>query len=419
MKREWLSIFSSLLLLVVHTGCFAQDSYRSLIHYDVEALKVMKGNLLAHTATDCASRAFSRWVNIADSLLSVKNPTVMDKEIDPPSGDKHDYLSISRYWWPDLEKAGGLPWIRKDGITNPATQTDAVDRNRLGRMTSSVKYLSLAYFFTEEEKYAEKAASMLHSWFLAEDTQMNPHLRYAQSVPGNPKGRRSGILDGRLIALVVPDAIALLRGSPHWTGIHEEGMKGWLTRYAAWLSESDLGKSATIQQNNHGSWYRLHVGTIALFLGQDSLAKRMVLAAQQSLASQLDSDGGQVHELKRSRSFFYSCFNLEALVGLARIGDRVETDLWSYETAKGKSMKLALQYLLPVVDGAEWQHQTLGREQHLGHLIPVLNRFAKHFHQSVYPSYVQKVLAALGDDHLGKARPTLLQQCLIEGLSTN
>ena len=55
--------------------------------------------------------------------------TVMDKERTAPSGDKHDYYSIGRYFWPDDAKSDGLPWVRRDGQVNPdvfSTQYDKV-----------------------------------------------------------------------------------------------------------------------------------------------------------------------------------------------------------------------------------------------------------------------------------------------------
>ena len=32
----------------------------------------------------------------------------MDKGFFPPSNNKHDYLSLRRYWWPDPTKKDGL-----------------------------------------------------------------------------------------------------------------------------------------------------------------------------------------------------------------------------------------------------------------------------------------------------------------------
>ncbi|MEQ8905682.1 alginate lyase family protein [Ekhidna sp.] len=391
----------------------SQNQYDFVV-YDTGRLSAVKKGLNAGSISGCAQKAYYMLQGRANELLEMENPTVMDKTIDPPSGDKHDYLSISRYWWPDPQKEDGLPWIRKDGVTNPETQTDAVDRNRLGLMTEGVKYLSLAYYFTEDEQYARKAISMLNTWFLAENTKMNPHLEYAQSVPGNPKGRRSGILDGRLIALVIPDAIVILRDSPYWTDSFENGMQEWLTEYLNWLTESDLGREGAQQVNNHGSWYRLHVASIARFVGRNSVAENMIYQVRESLEEQIDEKGRQIHELERTRSFFYSCFNLKPLLMLAKIGDQLGVDLWQYETPNGKSLKLALAYLTPVIDGKEWPHPSIS-ENKLVHLIPVLHRF--NLNSGDFTQTLDKALNQLVELNLPASEMyDLYEQCLLSGL---
>ncbi|WP_200791335.1 alginate lyase family protein, partial [Klebsiella variicola] len=53
--------------------------------------------------------------------LALKHPlfSVMDKTLVAASGDKHDYYSFPPYWWPNPDTKDGLPYIRKDGQTNP------------------------------------------------------------------------------------------------------------------------------------------------------------------------------------------------------------------------------------------------------------------------------------------------------------
>ena len=58
-------------------------------------------------------------VAAADHAMTEGPFSVMDKQIAPPSGDKHDYMSRATYWWPDPSKPDGLPYIRRDGQTNP------------------------------------------------------------------------------------------------------------------------------------------------------------------------------------------------------------------------------------------------------------------------------------------------------------
>ena len=54
----------------------------------------------------------------ADRLLDAQPLSVMMKEKTPASGDKHDYMSQARYYWPDPTKPNGLPYINRDGVSN-------------------------------------------------------------------------------------------------------------------------------------------------------------------------------------------------------------------------------------------------------------------------------------------------------------
>ena len=72
------------------------------------------------------SEATKYLIREADKNLTSNIITVMDKPMTPPSGDKHDYMSMGRYWWPNPATADGLPYIRKDGVVNP--EIDKLDR---------------------------------------------------------------------------------------------------------------------------------------------------------------------------------------------------------------------------------------------------------------------------------------------------
>src|SRR5512139_1818868 len=55
----------------------------------------------------------------ARKALTIGPFSVTSKEVTPPSGDKHDYMSQAPYWWPDPKSPNGLPYIRRDGEHNP------------------------------------------------------------------------------------------------------------------------------------------------------------------------------------------------------------------------------------------------------------------------------------------------------------
>jgi hypothetical protein len=126
----------------------------------------------------------------ADKALKNGPYSVVFKSKLPPSGDKHDYMSVGPYWWPDPSKPDGLPYIRKDGVINPERYT-IKDLNYHQALCKDVYILGLAWFYTGRSKYAAHAAKLLHAWFIDPATKMNPHLNYGQAIPGITEGRGS------------------------------------------------------------------------------------------------------------------------------------------------------------------------------------------------------------------------------------
>jgi hypothetical protein len=286
--------------------------------------------------------------------------TVTAKQRIPPSGDKHDYLTLAPYWWPDPAKPDGLPYLRRDGQTNPESKRDT-DNPRLNAMTDAVETLALAWYFTGEEKYAARAALLLRVWFIDKATKMNPHYNYAQAVPGRNEGRGAGLIDARNFIQVV-DAIGLLAGSKAWTAPDQQAAQDWFRAFIKWMQTSANGKEEAAAKNNHGTWYAAELAAFALFIGDESLARQTLEAVKARIAWQIEPDGQQPLELTRTRGMSYSVFNLHALMTLAVIGEKVGIDLWRYQTNDGRSMRKALDYLAPFAFGEkEWPHQQIGK----------------------------------------------------------
>jgi len=154
----------------------AATETRQLFNLDSENLMKAKNRLQSNHPT--VVPAFNKLIRDADRSLTTGTLSVVQKELTPPSGDKHDYMSIAPYWWPNPNTPKGLPYVRRDGEIN-SDRDQTSDRKRLDNMVQAVKTLSLGYFFTGQEEYAAKATKLLRVWFLEEATKMNPHLRYA------------------------------------------------------------------------------------------------------------------------------------------------------------------------------------------------------------------------------------------------
>jgi len=81
----------------------------------------------------------NRIVKQADKLLPEQPGSVMMKSIIPPSGNKHDYMSMAPYFWPVSTKPGGVPYMRKDGERNPETYLIS-DHKEVDRLVKAVQY---------------------------------------------------------------------------------------------------------------------------------------------------------------------------------------------------------------------------------------------------------------------------------------
>jgi hypothetical protein len=326
----------------------------------------------------------------ADKELQTRPLTIVHKPKAPPSGDKHDYVSMAPYFWPDPAKKDGLPYVRRDGKVNP--ERDQYDAPLLKKMAQAVGTLALAHYLTGEERYAGHAARLLRTWFLDAETRMNPNLNYAQFIPGVTEGRGIGIID-TVALLQVVDALGMLQGSPSWAKADQAGMEGWFRDYLKWLRTSKNGREEAAALNNHGSWYDVQVATYALFVGEapESVKRLLEEAKTKRVARQIEPDGRQPLELKRTKAFDYSLVNLRALFALAALGDRVGVDLWHFETKDGRGLRKALDWLVPYATGAErWPYEQITPLRGAS-LAPLLRRAAVAYREERYEKVLEKL----------------------------
>jgi hypothetical protein len=295
----------------------------------------------------------------ADEALKKGPYSVTFKSKTPPSGDKHDYMSVGPYWWPDSSKADGLPYIRKDGQVNPERYA-IKDADYHGALCEDVYLLGIAWFFTNDEKYAAHAVKLLQVWFLNADTKMNPNLNFGQGIPGRMHGRGIGIIDTRNLAKLI-DGVQLLKNSKRLPAADYKGVQDWYRQFLTWMTTSPIGLDEADEFNNHGTWYDVQVVSMALFTGQPELAKKILeQQTKKRIDSQFKEDGSQPHELARTLSWNYSQMNLNGFFELARLAEHVNVDLWNYVSSDGKGLKKAFTWMLPYASGQKkWEHRQI------------------------------------------------------------
>jgi hypothetical protein len=274
--------------------------------------------------------AYNKLISSADRALKQPLYSVMNKSLTAASGDKHDYYSFPPYWWPDPTKKDGLPYIRKDGETNPDANSDATDKKRLVAMSNDVSNLALAWYFSQNPAYAQKAREQLMNWFINPQTRMNPNLQYAQAIPGINDGRGIGLIDSRALVDVI-DAIELLRPANVISDKEYQQLKQWYGDFYRWMTTSQNGFEEDNWHNNHGTYFDLQAASFALFSGQIAEAKqRLQITQLRRIANQFDNQGRQMAELERTRPWHYSNFNLEAYNKLGRLGEVAGVDVWNF-----------------------------------------------------------------------------------------
>ncbi|MBU1101872.1 MAG: alginate lyase family protein [Bacteroidetes bacterium] len=351
----------SLFLIVIFiSSCCYQSTFKSYypstIFWDSDSLLVIKEKI--HENDVRYVSAYDNIIQKANSALEVGPFSVTTKENMPPSGDKHDYMSLAPYWWPDTTKKDGLPYIRRDGLRNP--EYDGYDVKDFVKLKAAVKSLGLAYYFSDNEAYAEHAAKLLRVWFLDPWTKMNPNLEYAQAVKGIEEGRNFGIIETVDIGIIA-DISEMLTHSPSWSQNDYNELKKWFREYLIWLQNSKKGQQERDWHNNHGTWYDVQVTYLALTIGEEELAKKTLLSVpEKRITAHIKSDGSQPYELERTKSYDYSVYNLKAMMMLARLGEFVDVDLWNYKSESGANIKSAFDFLLPFVeDSSGWKYEMI------------------------------------------------------------
>jgi len=225
------------------------------------------------------------------------------------SGNKHNYESLSIYWWPDTTKANGLPYIAKDGQWNP--EWENYDLPRLVKLTSNLQNSATLFLKNGDSKAYDNFVQQLKIWFIDRKTKMNPNFEYSQFIPGrnNDKGNPQGMIDTRNLVVAINWINQVNEKKPLDKKVMKK-IKKWYSDFGKWMETSNYGKTACGFDNNQGISYDYTLYNFYLFTGQTSKTNQTRDRFFGRLRQQIKEDGSQPEELKRAKPKFYSQFNL-------------------------------------------------------------------------------------------------------------
>ncbi|KAG8684390.1 hypothetical protein FRC09_015423 [Ceratobasidium sp. 395] len=255
------------------------------------------------------------------------------------------------------------PYKARDGRVNPDVRklrnaAEMVD------MSQAVLWNAIASVASGSTSNAKNAAFFIDTFFLNDKTRMNPHVGYGQVVrgpPGTQPGSYMGVLDMRGLVKVV-NAVLVLREtkSQYWTQETDAKMVIWASEYVKWVEGSAAGQKAARAANNHGSFYPNQIAALKILIG-DLPGATTVLQSYfaNQFQEQVVSSGEQPLEAVRTRPFHYRCFNLEAIITNAKLGDYIGANFWDYKSKYGATIQTAVNYVMSLDPNGEKVEEAL------------------------------------------------------------
>ncbi len=285
-----------------------------------------------------------------------QDPVTVTAQSSPRSaGGPHDFYSEGDYWWPDPQHPDS-PYVQRDGMTNP--DNFVAHRQAMIRFSRIIGSLASAWKITGDPKYIRQAMKHCKAWFVDTATLMHPNLLYAQAIKGRATGRGIGIIDTIQFMEVVQGILAMEKSGALDPGLLIR-IRQWFAQYLLWLTTHPYGKDEMNAVNNHGTCWTMQVASFAKFTRNDALLHfcrnryKTVL-----LPTQMDTSGSFPLELKRTKPYGYSLFNLDAMTTLCQILSTPHNNLWSYHTPDGKSLERGIRFLYPyVADKKTWPYK--------------------------------------------------------------
>lgn len=329
MKKYLLGSFILVLSLIIPDNEAFAKKQKPLI-WDMTELEQLKHNINSESAHDIIITA-NKYISLEPVVVTDKKKTF--------APNNHYYCSVGIYWWPDPARPG--KYIQKDGVTNPESME--YDGVRLSELGKRCVFLSKAFYLTRNKQFFNAFVSQIKAWFIDEGTYMLPNFEYTQVIPGdnNNKGRRTGFIDAYGFNAVL-ESIRLTNSVKKIDKKTMRALQCWFYDFAEWC-ENNYGIELSKENNNISLSY--DVTMIDMYIFANKKEKAMTLAesfAEKRIITQINEDGSQPAELKRTKAFTYSVANLSQIIDfcyLVRYWDK------NYYDKYGERVERAFEYL--------------------------------------------------------------------------
>ena len=228
----------------------------------------------------------------------------------------------------------GWPDGCRDGQINPdADRGDYVAAIELGNL---VRDLGLAYAFTGEAKYADKAIDFIRVWSLDAGTRMTPTTAAGNRIE---------------LFITLPGyfyGADLIWNYDGWDAGEKAAFADWVKK----VGDHAKGNGAGL--NNFANWRVVLIASAGALLDDSALLNFAATEWKRLVPLQMDGSGKMGWEVSRSKGLHYSLYAINAMIQGAEILRHRNVNLYDYSSA-GKSLELALDYITPyAINPAGW-----------------------------------------------------------------
>jgi hypothetical protein len=220
-------------------------------------------------------------------------------------------------------------------------------REALIRLSVQVGALGAAWVVTKQRRFADHAARHLRAWFVDDATRMNPNLQFAQAIHGRFTGRGTGIID-TLHLVEVARALSCMEAGGVIADADRAGFRKWFSDYLEWMTTSKNGIDERDAKNNHTTCWVQQAAEFARYTGNTRVTEFCRDRFKTTLVHQIAPDGRFPEELRRTKPYGYSLFNLDAMATVCQILSTPDDNLFA-------SMQNAVDFMLPfIADKNKW-----------------------------------------------------------------
>lgn len=304
---------------------------------------LMNADSLAKLCSNYDNNDRKEFIKLAEQALTDGIVDVCSKE-KTLSGNKHNYESLQRYSWRDDTKNDGSYTVR-DGVLNP--EINNYDFPRLIKLRKNLQYSALAFYLTSDKRFHSYFVKQLDAWFIDNKTRMAPNFEYAQIIPGrnNGRGQYYGMIEAYEFCDII-DAVRSMDLKRSLGKMRIKKLKTWFSDFSSWYKQSANSQSLDSLNNNIAVATDILLYDIYSFCGKNDEAQAIVDAfVEKRVNAQIEEDGTMPAELRRTKAFSYSIYNLQFFLSFAEKLNRDGQNLLQMTSRISKAIDFLSQYL--------------------------------------------------------------------------